>query len=136
MPLRLVQLKHPGDGRRVALVEGDHLRLLARFDSIYSLADTALRERTGLAAMVQGNLSNQRLDYDPVYRLQSEWRLLPALDHPHEESRCLVSGTGLTHKSSALTRQAMHVPEQGSAAQETDSLRMFRWGLEGGKPAP
>jgi hypothetical protein len=30
----------------------------------------------------------------------------------------------------------MHVQEQGTSAQETDSLRIFRWGLEGGKPAP
>ena len=45
MTLRLVQLRHPQEGRRIALVEGDRLSLLQRFDSIYSLASSALLER-------------------------------------------------------------------------------------------
>jgi hypothetical protein len=136
MTLRLVQLQRPNHDRRIARVEDDRLRLLKQFDSVFSLAWAALERKTSLVRLVEDNLSADHLDYDPVYRLESEWRLLPALDHPHEEGRCLVSGTGLTHKSSALTRQAMHVQEQGGAAAVTDSLRMLQWGLEGGRPAP
>jgi hypothetical protein len=44
----------------------------------------------------------------------------------------MVSGTGLTHKGSAANRQAMHAAD----AAPTDSMRMFQWGLEGGRPAP
>jgi hypothetical protein len=56
--------------------------------------------------------------------------LLVPIDHP-EPSRCLVSGTGLTHLGSATDRHAMH--EQAESPL-TDSMRMFRMGIEGGKP--
>ena len=35
--LRLVQLVHPSEGRRVAVVEEPHLRLLANWCSVYEL---------------------------------------------------------------------------------------------------
>src|SRR5204863_8775274 len=38
------------------------------------------------------------------------------------------------HKASAENRQAMHAPDKPEVV--TDSLRMYRWGLEGGRPAP
>jgi hypothetical protein len=44
-----------------------------------------------------------------------------------------VSGTGLTHLGSAKNRQAMH---GRSDAELTDSMKMFRAGLEGGRPEP
>jgi NAD(P)-dependent dehydrogenase (short-subunit alcohol dehydrogenase family) len=44
---------------------------------------------------------------------------------------------GLTHLGSASTRDAMHKSNQQAAeAPLTDSMKMFRMGLEGGKPAP
>ena len=45
-------------------------------------------------------------------------------------------GTGLTHLGSAATRDAMHKSPQQAEAPLTDSMKMFRMGLEGGKPAP
>ncbi len=80
------------------------------------------------------------LRYDAVYELRSAWRLLPPFDHPEEPGRCLVTGTGLTHKASADNRQAMHttdVPGATAAPAEalTDSMKMYRIGLEGGRPA-
>ena len=47
-----------------------------------------------------------------------------------------MSGTGLTHRASAENRQAMHKGEGEAAAPLTDSMRMYRWGLEGGRPEP
>src|SRR5262249_50414176 len=76
--------------------------------------------------------SGDLLDYDEVYAGQSPWRILPAVDHPVEPARCMVSGTGLSHTASARNRQAMHAQNQ----QLTDSMRMFQWGLEGGRPGP
>jgi hypothetical protein len=73
------------------------------------------------------------LDYDAIHSGKSEWRILPAIDHPEEPARCLVSGTGLTHLGSARDRQNMHA---SSTEPETDSMKMFRWGIEGGRPAP
>lgn len=62
--------------------------------------------------------------------LCEEGRVLPPVLHP-DPSHLHVTGTGLTHLGSASTRAAMHSkPSQ----DETDSMRMFRMGVEGGKP--
>jgi hypothetical protein len=129
---RLVQLQH-GTIRRVALVQEPHLRLLTTVDSILTLATQALTDRSRLADLAALLAKGETLDYDPVYSGRSEWKLLPAADHPTEPARCLVSGTGLTHLGSAQNRNAMHGK---SEAELTDSMKMFRWGLEGGRPAP
>ena len=131
--IRLVQLKHPSQGRRVALVEADELRLLNGFDSVYRLAEAAASGGNALAQAAARAAAAERLPYDPVYRGESDWRLLPAFDHPGEPARCLVTGTGLTHKASAQNRQAMH---KKKAAPVSDSLRMYQMGLKGGHPAP
>lgn len=46
----------------------------------------------------------------------------------------LVSGTGLTHLGSASARDKMH-QQAGDEAAMTDTMRIFKWGVEGGKPA-
>ena len=48
-------------------------------------------------------------------------------DHLH------LTGTGLTHLGSASARDAMHAKLEG-AETLTDSMKMFRAGLEGGRP--
>jgi hypothetical protein len=130
--IRLVQIKHPSQGRQVALVEKDVLRLLAGFDSVYRLAEAAAVGDRSLAELIAAAAA-ERLPYAPVYDGQSDWRLLPAFDHPEEPARCLVTGTGLTHKASAENRQAMHKQE---ATPISDSLRMYQAGLAGGQPSP
>jgi hypothetical protein len=127
---RLVQVRNAE--RRVALVEEPRLRLLADTVSVYDLAQAALAARRPLAALAAERATGEWIDYEPVYRGQSSWRLLPPIDHPAEPARCLVSGTGLTHLGSARDRQAMHTTEE----ELTDSMRMFRWGVEGGRPEP
>jgi hypothetical protein len=130
---RLVQLKHSTRGRRVAVVEEDKICLLSGGDSVYQLAETASTSGKSLAQTLADARSSEWLDYEPIYQGQSDWRLLPAFDHPAEPARCLVTGTGLTHKASAENRQAMHT---GQAQPVTDSMRMYQSGLEGGRPAP
>jgi hypothetical protein len=127
---RLVQLQHAGT-RAVALVDEPHLRVLAGVTSIVRLADEAMRLAVPLTSLALQRATGERLDYDPVYRGESPWRLLPAMDHPDEPARCLVSGTGLTHLGSAAERQRMH---EAGEAELTDSMRMFRSGVAGGKP--
>jgi hypothetical protein len=127
--IRLVQIRR-GVERRVALVEEPHLRLLNGSCSIYELASAAIATGTRLSDAAKQRANGERLDYDLVYSGRSEWQLLPAIDHP-EPARCLVSGTGLTHLGSARDRQSMHA---ASGEQLTDSMKMFRLGLEGGRP--
>ncbi len=129
--LRLVQLQSPS-GRRVALVVEPKLRLLHGASSIVELAQSALDAGTSFTAHAQSLLGPDSLDYDDVYGGRSPWRLLPAVDHPGDAAHCLVSGTGLTHLGSAADRSAMHAV---AAEQLTDSMKMFRWGLEAGRPA-
>jgi len=131
-PVRLVQITD-GSARRVALVDEPDLRLLAPAGSVYALAMRAAADAVPLAVLAARQATGERLDYEAVYHGASPWRLLPPLDHPAEPSRCLVSGTGLTHIGSARDRDAMHGPDDGAL---TDSMRMFRAGLEGGRPRP
>jgi hypothetical protein len=140
--LRLIQLIHEDDGRRVAVVEEPWLRPLAKWRTVYELANEAIRAGLGIADVVPADAFLAPLDYDAVYDGRSPWRLLPPIDHPQEPGRCLVSGTGLTHKASAENRQSMHVnSREGSAHQHepaeppTDSMKMYCIGLEGGRPA-
>ena len=127
----LVQLRR-GAQRRVALVDEPVLRLLRDCDSVYSLAQSAIAASRSLVALIEERTTSEAIDYDAVYRGESEWRLLSPIDHPSEPGRLLVSGTGLTHLGSAKDRQAMH----GVAETDlTDSMKMFRWGVEGGRPA-
>ena len=127
---RLVQLQNRSK-RAVALVDEPHLCLLTEFDSVYQLASNAEARRASLRQLVQEAGSSARLEYDEVYSGKSDWQLLPPLDHPTEPARCLVTGTGLTHLGSAKNRQAMH---SGKETELTDSMKIFKWGLEKGKP--
>ena len=129
---RLVQLQR-GSERRVALVEEPRLRLLIEFASVYALAQAAIASRKSTSELARQEAQGDTLDYDPIYHGQSEWRLLTPIDHPDEPARCLVSGTGLTHLGSAKERNAMHELKE---AELTDSMKMFRWGVEGGRPGP
>ena len=126
---RLVQIKR-GTVRRVALVEEPQLRLLD-CSSVYELANFAIGVRTKLSDAAKQRSTPEVLDYDRVYAGDSEWQLLTPIDHPDEPARCLVSGTGLTHLGSARDRQAMHA---ATGEELTDSMKMFRWGVEGGRP--
>jgi hypothetical protein len=128
---RLIQLRN-GSIRKIGLVEEPRIRLLNDYTSVYELAAAAIAAGGRLRAWVHARLSDEWLDYDAVYAGQSEWRMLPAADHPDEPARCLVSGTGLTHTASAKNRNAMHArTDEGNL---TDSMKMFRWGIEGGRP--
>lgn len=128
--MRLAQIANDSYGRRVALVEDSRLHLLGTHRSIYAFAFAAIETGRGLKELIESDLSDVSLDYDEVYSLRSGWKFLPSFDHPEEPSRCLVSGTGLTHLASAANRDAMH-----AAATITDSMRMYQLGVERGRPA-
>ena len=133
-PTRLVQLQR-GSTRRVARVEEESLRLLDGVESVLALAERAIADHLSLPALVEARATPEMLDYDPIYAGASPWRVLVPIDHP-EPARCLVSGTGLTHYGSATIRDSMHVKTGETESNLTDSMRMFRAGLEGGRPEP
>lgn len=137
MPVSLVQLSH-GFSRRIALVEEPHLRCLEGLSSIYELAQQCLAASQSMETQARAHATGEALSYDDVYRGRSSWHLLSPIDVPGEPSRLLVSGTGLTHLGSARQRQAMHLVDAKTELKKeevlTDSMRMFKWGVEAGCP--
>jgi hypothetical protein len=129
---RLIQIKK-GHVRRVAVVEEPNLRFLDSCSSVYELAQFAIASGMKLSEIVRQRTRHDLISYDPVYRDESEWKVLPAMDQPEDPARCLISGTGLTHLGSAQNRQSMHAKKDEDL---TDSMKMFRLGIEGGRPAP
>jgi hypothetical protein len=128
---RLVQLRH-GSTRRVARVEEPSLRILQGADTVVAFAEQAIAAGISLPALADERATTEVIPYDQVYAGSSPWQLLVPIDHA-EPARCLVSGTGLTHLGSAENRAAMHGK---SETDLTDSMRMFRLGLQAGRPDP
>jgi hypothetical protein len=90
------------------------------------LAQRACREASTLAEVVEASRPGAVLDLDTV-------ELLSPIDHA-DCAHLILSGTGLTHLGSAEERDRMH--RAGTdAPRQSDSMKMFRMGLEGGKPA-
>jgi hypothetical protein len=94
------------------------------------LAQSAIAAKRGLAAEVEGRGAGESFDYAAAL---TEGRVLPPLDHP-DPTHCWITGTGLTHLGSAEARDKMHVKLGAGDENLTDSLKMFKMGLEGGKP--
>lgn len=131
--MRLVQFKTPRDTRQVGVVSEDGLSLqvLRETTRVYDLALEAGESGIGLEQLVGDRVGDEMVNYD---RIIAENRLLPPLDHP-DPAHCTVSGTGLDHLGSAKARDEMHAKLDAEQDALTDSMKMFKLGLEGGKPA-
>jgi hypothetical protein len=126
--MRLIQFVTPAGGRAVGAIEGGELRVVRGAASVRDLALQAHRSRRSLADMVSAHGLADAVDYDAII---AEKRILLPLDHP-DPGRVVVALTGLTHVGGAAARDSMHAKLQG--ADLTDSMKMFKLGLEGGKP--
>lgn len=130
--MRLVQFLGRDGSRHVAVVtdDGKTLRVLRDTQRVYDLALEAARRKIALSALAQERVGSDTESYDEVV---SSKRLLAPLDHA-DSARWLITGTGLSHLGSAAARDSMHVKLKQDESQLTDSMKMFKWGLEGGKP--
>ena len=129
--MNIVQLIDSKNKRRVGLVDGDKVILLKRVSRTTELATFALNERLKLSNAAKSLITSSTENYAAALK---ENRLLPPVDH-EDPAHCMIAGTGLTHLGSASARDAMHVKLEGKATELTDSLKMFKMGLEGGRPA-
>jgi hypothetical protein len=128
--MKLLQFKD-GSVERVARVNVDGtVTPLSRPVSMYQLARQALAERKKLEQVAAAEPVDAAV---ALADLQHEGFILPPLTHP-DPAHCLVTGTGLTHLGSAAARDSMHA-KLASNAELTDSMKMFKAGVEGGKPA-
>lgn len=129
--MHLVQIElAPGNQRTVARVEGGKATIVPGSGSMRDLALAAIAAGRSLSAEVEKRGVGEGLDYAAALK---DGRVLPPLDHP-DPTHCLITGTGLTHLGSAEARDKMHAKLAGGTENLTDSLKMFKMGLEGGKP--
>jgi hypothetical protein len=132
LTMRLVQLITQEGHRRVAVVDeaGDRLNLLHITPSVRELALDAYFLEQSIIDLATERLGDGQLDYAETI---AAGRILLPLDHP-DPAHLYISGTGLDHLGSAQARDAMHAKLATSADDLTDSMKMFKLGLEGGKP--
>jgi len=126
--MRLIQCDHQGQVR-AALVESEEQVRLLDCDT-NALANRSISAGQPLSDTVAAALTDTRLNYQALVDAK---RLLPPLTHA-DPAHCLVTGTGLTHLGSADTRSAMHAKAQAAEEDMTDSMRMFKLGVDSGKP--
>ena len=110
------------DGSEAAVVKGA--------TSTYALAAEAIAKGQSLSATIASHGLGEAVD---LVALLAMGRVTLPVTHP-DTAHMHLTGTGLTHLGSASARDAMHAKLAG-AETLTDSMRMFRMGLEGGKPA-
>ena len=114
-------------GVGVVARQGDEARVVRATPSVYELATAAIVAGHGIKAEVEKRGLGDAVD------LSRATFDLP-VSHP-DPAHLHLTGTGLTHLGSASARDAMHAKLAGTEAL-TDSMKMFRMGLEGGRPAP
>ena len=130
--MNLIQFIKSDGKRAVGAIAGDKAHVVRGATSVYALALKAAADGVKLKSLVADRGLGKAIDPAAIL---AEGRMLPPIDHP-DPSHLHVTGTGLTHLGSASARDAMHKSDlQAAQAPLTDSMKMFRMGLEGGKPA-
>jgi len=113
------------------VVDSDTIQPINVEGGIYAAAQQSINAGVSLAQWVEDNLQPVTVSYQDII---DEGRLLPPMTHP-DPSKCLVSGTGLTHLGSADTRANMHAQmSESTEAEMTDTMKIFKLGVDGGKP--
>jgi hypothetical protein len=131
MPLRLIQMLDASGARIVAAATaGTTARRVNGVTSVYALASEALNANTTLSSLLDKHGYGEEID---LVEALLHKRILAPVDHS-DSARVFLTGTGLTHLGSADARDRMHA--KAHSADASDSMKMFRMGLEGGKPEP
>jgi hypothetical protein len=126
--VRLIQLRL-ASGERIlaASLDDGTTRRVRNTGSTYALANQAIASGTSIAALAASRGFGEALDFAAAL---TERRILAPIDHP-DSAHVWLTGTGLTHLGSADARDRMHA--KAHSADASDSMKMFRMGLDGGK---
>lgn len=127
---RLIQFQAHGETHVALVLDSDTVQVLEIRGGTYALAQRAIQEERSLRDTIKLLKENEQVSYQG---LVDAGALLPPIMHP-DPAHCYVSGTGLTHLGSADTRDSMHVKLNDPHGTLSDSMKMFKLGLEGGKP--
>jgi len=129
--MNLIQFTGDSGQTEVGVLHDTGARTVPGAGGVYDLALAAIAAGTTLEAEISSHGKGDAVDVDT---LVAAGRLLPPIAHP-DPAHLIVTGTGLTHLGSAAARDAMHRSMTGTEPENlTDSMKMFRMGLEGGKP--
>lgn len=115
--------------RSGVIVADDAARFVDGVGTILELARRAIASGASLADTIANLGLGEEIDSGAELEAG---RILAPIDH-EDPAHCILSGTGLTHLGSAEGRDKMH-RALADAEHQTDSMRMFLEGLEGGKP--
>jgi len=127
----LIQYTSTTGERRVGILNDDTVTELAGYATTLQLATAAINTGARISSLADTAATGQSEPYETILR---DGRLLAPIDHP-DAAHTYVTGTGLTHLGSADARDAMHKKIGGDVETLSDSMKMFRMGVEGGKPA-
>jgi hypothetical protein len=114
----------------VVVREGSEAAIVRHAKGTYELVLEATIAGKSLADVVAMHGLGEAVD---LYDIAQQGRLTLPISHP-DPTHMHLTGTGLTHLGSASARDAMHA-KLGVSESLTDSMKMFRMGLEGGRPA-
>jgi len=126
--MRLAQIQQTSGARGLVVTDKDS-RLVNGVTTTYELAMSALKAGRSLAQEIAARGTGDTVD---LAALLVAGQVLSPIDHT-DPAHVMVAGTGLTHLGSAEGRDKMH-KNLSDAATLTDSMKMFKMGLEGGKP--
>ncbi len=127
--MRLAQIIDEAGKRALVVTARGESRLVKGAKTTYELASQAIAAGAPLRKLVADRGIGKPVDLKTALK---EKRVLSPIDHK-DPAHLLVTGTGLTHLGSAEGRDKMH-KNLADAETLTDSMRMFKMGLEGGKP--
>ena len=128
--MRLIQFLNTDNKRFVGIVERGKINTLHTVQTVYDLFFYAEEHLCSIENAAKQLASGNMENYSSIAGLK---RLLVPLDHP-DPYHCWITGTGLTHTGGAASRNAMHEKMlKETDGDSTDSMKMFRFGLENGK---
>jgi hypothetical protein len=128
--VRLTQFIDDNEKRALAVTARGESRLVRGARTTLDLARQAIAEGVAIRKLIADRGVGKPVD---LVRTLKERRVLTPVDHK-DPAHVVVTGTGLTHLGSAEGRDKMH-KDLADPAKLTDSMRMFKLGLEGGRPA-
>lgn len=124
--MKIIQFLTTNSQPAVGVVQENTVTPLKQINSTYQLVKKSWEEQLDLAQVVEQYTSETTFSYQEI---ADRKRLLPPLTHP-DPYHTWITGTGLTHLGSAASRNAMH---NTAESELTDSMKMFKMGLENGK---
>ena len=123
------QIIQPDGSLAVVVRDSSEAAIVKGATSTYALAQKAIAQGISLSAVIAAHGLGEVVD---LPRLAEAGKMALPIIHP-DPTHMHLTGTGLTHLGSAATRDSMHAKLDGTE-QLTDSMKMFRMGLEGGRP--